>query len=92
MALDQKSAATTIRSWADRLRAAGLSFLAVGSGMWLLIDGFDRPGWAKHVLVPVVAVCLAATGLAVTWRICRMGVRFDEEGVTVEGILSDLPA
>ena len=76
-------AATTICSWADRLRAAGLSFFVAFGGMLLLIAGLDRPGWAKHTLVPAVTAYLTAAGLAVTWRICRMGARFDDQGVTV---------
>jgi hypothetical protein len=55
MITERESAATTIRSWADRLRAAGLSFLALFGGMWLLIAGLDSPEWAKRALVPAVA-------------------------------------
>jgi hypothetical protein len=83
MASELESAATTIRSWVDRLRAAGLSFFVVFGGMLLLIAALDRPGWAKHVLVPAVAAYLAAAWLVVTWRICRMEARFDDQGVTV---------
>ena len=83
MTFGHESAVTTIRSWADRLRAAGLSVFAVFGGMVLLVDGLDRPGWAKHALVPTVAAYLAATGLVVAWRICRMRARFDDQGVTV---------
>src|SRR5215831_12719201 len=83
MTFEPGAAATTIRSWADRVRAAGLSFFAVFGGMWLLIDGLDRPGWTKHALVPAVAAYLAAAGLVVTWRICCMRARFDDQGVTV---------
>jgi hypothetical protein len=76
MTSEHQPEATTIRSWTDRSRAGGLSFIfvfVVGTG--LLIDGLDRPGWTKHALVPAVPAYLAAR-LVVTWRICRMGVRF----------------
>ena len=83
MIIEHQSEGTAIRSWADRLRAAGLSLFVVFGGMLLLIGGLDRPGGAKQALVPVVAAYLAATVLVVTWRISRMGVRFDARGITV---------
>jgi hypothetical protein len=73
MTSEPESAETTIRSWADRLRAVGLSFFVVFGGMWLLIDALDEPGWAKHALVPTVAAYLAAAWLVVTWRIAACG-------------------
>jgi hypothetical protein len=83
MTSEPESAAITIRSWVDRLRAAGLSFFVVFGGMWLLIDALDRPGWAKRALVPAVAAYLAAAWLVVTWRICRMRARFGDQGVMI---------
>jgi hypothetical protein len=84
MASGLEAAATTIRSWTDRIRAAALSLMLVFlAGTTLLVAGLDSLGWAKHALVPAVAAYLAVAGLVVTWRICLSGVRFDDQGITV---------
>jgi hypothetical protein len=83
MTSELKAAATTIHSWTDRTRAAGLSLMLVFlAGTMLLVAGLDGLGWAKH-RVPAVAAYLAVAGLVVTWRICVSGVRFDDQGITV---------
>ena len=63
----------------------------------LLVDGplFYRqawPQWYRHFLrpVPVVVAYLVILGFASTWllyRGCRLGVRFDDHGVTVRRTL-----
>jgi hypothetical protein len=66
-----------MRSWFERLTATGVLFLCVSS----VAAG---PIWIKAPASAVVAF-YAALGLASIWllyRICRMGVRFDDQGVT----------
>lgn len=73
-------AATTIGSWwTDRLWP---TVLLSGACVVAVIAGL-KP---KHVPVSAVVAYFAVAGLVSIWlfcRICRMGVRFDDHGVTV---------
>jgi hypothetical protein len=75
-----RTKATTIASDDGRAMAIVLVLCVAGGGVAQL---FDRAHWAKHL--PVVAD-LAVFAIACAWvlyRGLRLGVRFDEHGVTV---------
>jgi hypothetical protein len=79
--------ATTIPNWLGRMIVIFL--LLCGCGLAVL-PVFDRPPWAKHAPVSVVAAYLTVVVLVSIWllyRGSRMGVRFDDHGVTIRRFL-----
>ncbi len=91
MVSEVRPKATTIASWVPRVEA--LTFVLGGAAAAVLLP-FDRAHWwqwAKRIPVPVSVVAyLVVVAFASVWllsRGCRLGVRFDDHGVTVRRLL-----
>ena len=84
MTSGSKPRAITVGSWVERLAATVP--LIVG---WIIAgNAGPRPG---HASAAAVIAYFSAAGLVSLWwlyGICRMGVRFDQKGVTFRGFFS----
>jgi Bacterial PH domain len=87
MISEGRSAGITLANLRGRLTT--ILFVPLGC-TGAVVVAFDRPSWAKHAPVFAVVAYLAVVAIASIWllyRGCRMGVRFDDHGVTVRKFL-----
>ena len=79
--------ATTIASEDGRAMAIGLVLCGAAAGVAPLFDRAHWWQWAKHLpFVPAAVADLAVVSIACAWVLylgLHLGVRFDEQGVTV---------